>query len=106
MVALSALKRANYKCEINDKHSGFIRKSNGTNYTEPHHLIPLSMQNRFENSLDVEANIVSLCSNCHNQLHYGKDPDLLLETLYNLRKDELDSAGIHITLDRLKQLYR
>lgn len=29
--------------------------------------------NRFESvSLDVTENIVSLCSNCHNEIHYGK----------------------------------
>lgn len=38
---------------------------------EPHHLIPLQYHEEFEWSLDVEANVVSLCSECHNQIHYG-----------------------------------
>ena len=107
-VALKALKRANYQCECQESgevHPGFIRKTNGTNYTEPHHLIPLSEQDNFEFSLDVPANIVSLCSNCHNQLHYGLDPVPLLTKLYEARKDELKAAGIEITLEELIVLY-
>lgn len=83
-----------------------IRKTNGTNYTEPHHLIPLSEQDNFEYGLDVPANIVSLCSNCHNQLHYGLAPVPLLTKLYEARKDELKAAGIEITLVELITLYK
>ncbi len=107
-VALNALIRANYQCECQtdeEKHPGFIRKSNGTNYTEPHHLIPMSEQDRYENSLDVPANIISLCSNCHNFLHYGKEPQELLTKLYEMRKNELKEAGIEITLDKLISIY-
>lgn len=108
-IALKALKRANYQCECQESgevHPGFIRKTNGTNYTEPHHLIPLSEQDNFEYSLDVPANIVSLCSNCHNQLHYGLDPVPLLTKLYEARKDELKAAGIEISLEDLISLYK
>lgn len=54
----------------------------------------MAEQERFEYSLDVQTNIVSLCSNCHKRLHYGKDPELLLKQLYEERKDELKAAGI------------
>lgn len=103
--ALKALKRANYECELDKWHSSFIRKSNGTNYTEPHHLVPMSEQDSFKKSLDVQANIVSLCSNCHNELHYGKEPESLLKKLYDARRDELEVAGILITFDRLLKCY-
>lgn len=63
-------------------HPSFIRKTNGTNYTELHYLGPMSEQDNYEKDLDVQANIASLCSNCHNQLHYGKDPEDLLRKLY------------------------
>lgn len=108
-IALKALKRANYQCECQESgevHLSFIRKTNGTNYTEPHHLIPLSEQDNFEFSLDVPANIISLCSNCHNQLHYGIDPVPLLKKSYELRKGELKAAGIEITLEELVALYK
>lgn len=106
--ALKALKRANYQCECQENgkiHPSFIRKKNGTNYTEPHHLIPMCEQDDFEHSLDVPANIVSLCSNCHNQLHYGKDFRSLLKKLYEIRKDELKVAGIDVSLKKLISYY-
>lgn len=104
--SLKALKRANYACEIDVSHPSFIRKSNGTNYTEPHHLVPMAEQGRFECSLDVQANIVSLCSNCHKRLHYGKDPELLLKQLYEERKEELKAAGITISYKELLAMYK
>ncbi len=104
-ISINALKRAGYLCEVDNEHPGFIRKSDGTNYTEPHHLIPMYMQRFFENSLDVEANIVSLCSNCHNLLHYGKDKVEVLKSLYELSKKELEQAGIKISFKDLVAIY-
>lgn len=104
-ISINALKRAGHLCEVDNRHPGFIRKSDGTNYTEPHHLIPMCMQRFFENSLDVEANIVSLCSNCHNLLHYGKDKVEILKQLYDLRKKELKEAGIEISFNDLLDMY-
>ncbi len=57
-------------------------------------LIPLQYEDEFECSLDVQANIVSLCSNCHNNIHYGADSKTLLVDLFNKRKDEIYKAGI------------
>lgn len=104
-VAANALCNADYKCELCPEHKTFIRKSNGKPYTEPHHLIPMKFQKDFNVSLDVENNIVSLCSNCHNMLHYGADIDVELEVLYNNRKNLLKSAGIIIKFSDLKSYY-
>lgn len=104
--ALKALKHANYECEIDKEHPSFIRKTNGTNYTEPHHLVPMSEQDNYDVSLDVQANIVSLCSNCHNQLHYGKDSEELLRKLYDARKEELQAASITVNFEELLKLYK
>ena len=106
MVAANALCNADYKCEVCAEHETFIRKSNGKPYTEPHHLVPIKYQSRFGVSLDVENNIVSLCSNCHNRIHYGADADRLLELLYTQRKEELEKAGINLSIDELKNLYK
>jgi len=103
--ASNALMRAEFKCEIDPNHLSFLRKSNKKNYTEPHHLIPMSAQESFGNSLDTEANIVSLCSNCHNQIHYGIGSDSLLKKLYSSRKDDLEKTGISITVEQLLQIY-
>lgn len=105
IVAINALIRAEYMCEIDKNHPSFISRTSKKNYTEPHHLIPMSCQEQFDYSLDVEANIVSLCSNCHNQIHYGDNAEKLIETLYNKRKDELDKAGIMLEIEELKLLY-
>lgn len=105
-IAQRALIRANHKCEVNNLHPSFISKRTNKNYTEPHHLIPISYQEGFQNSLDVEANIISLCSNCHNEIHYGRDSGRMIELLYKKRKTELKSAGIEITLEDLLNLYK
>ncbi len=103
--SIIALKKALFKCEIDENHPSFIRK-NGGNYTEPHHLIPMKYQNDFEKSLDVPANIVSLCSNCHNQIHYGKNAEELIKFLYEQRKDSLKNAKISIGLKKLLKMYK
>jgi hypothetical protein len=97
--ALIALEKANNLCEINNEHESFIRKNTHVKYMEPHHLIPLKYDELFEFSLDVPANIVSLCSNCHNEIHYGEDAELLLRNLWEKRKDILDRAGLCVMRD-------
>ena len=103
--AINALKRADFKCEVDINHKTFKRRGKKIDYTEPHHLIPLKFFNEFENSLDVEANIVSLCSHCHNLVHYGDGAEEIIEFLWKERKNELKSAGIEIELDNLKCYY-
>lgn len=100
-----ALKNANHQCENNLDHECFTRRSNGEPYTEPHHLIPICFQDVFDYSIDVVGNIVSLCSGCHNEIHYGKDADLMITKLYNERKEKLKEAGLEITLDELLDMY-
>lgn len=104
-VALYALEKAGHRCEINAGHETFMRKADGLPYTEPHHLIPMAAQDRFDVSLDVPENIVSLCSNCHNEIHYGKDARDLITQLFEMRHTMLESAGISITLQEVLALY-
>ena len=103
--ALNALYMAGYQCELGREHPSFIRRNSDINYTEPHHLIPMAFQDMFDYSLDVEANIVSLCSNCHNKIHYGEGAKEMLMQLYDARKDALDKAGIMISKKKLLSLY-
>ena len=104
-VSLNALVLANHKCEIDENHPSFVRKNTILPYSEPHHLVPLSFFEQFPVSLDVEENVVSLCSNCHNQLHYGKNIKPLLHKLYEERKELLHLAGIDVTLQELFKMY-
>ena len=103
--AAHALAHAHFTCEVDPAHPTFLRKRSDRPYTEPHHLIPLSFQDQFDVSLDVEENIVSLCSRCHDEIHYGRDADRLIRKLYEERKEVLASAGIEITLDGLLSMY-
>lgn len=105
-VSGNALLKAGFRCEVDAQHPGFIRKNSDKNYTEPHHLIPLSAQKDFPNvNLDREQNIVSLCSHCHNLLHYDADIEETLYKLYTLRKDLLKLIGIDISYEDLKKYY-
>lgn len=111
-VAINALARAEYVCEYQKEHLVFQRKNKKTTYTEPHHLIPLKYHDMFINSLDVEANIVSLCSHCHNLIHYGHESEKLIEELFLRRIKELKDAGIaqlkdgrELTIDILLYFY-
>lgn len=104
--ALNALAIADYKCEVDPKHPTFIRKKNNLPYTEPHHLIPMAYSDNFDLSLDVEENIVSLCSHCHNQIHYGKDIEIILQPLYEQRKDMLARVGLYIKYAELLKMYK
>lgn len=104
-VAMNALAHANYKCEVDINHTTFLRKNLDIGYTESHHLIPMSYTDLFSVSLDIEENIVSLCSNCHNLLHYGRDFKDILEKIYNERKDDLNKVGIDITFEELLNMY-
>ena len=76
---------------------------------EPHHLIPIAKTDHFGVSLDREQNIFSLCSNCHNQIHYGKKEDVqrLISKLFLSREQEICSIlGRYITLEEIYQIYK
>lgn len=105
--AVNALKKAKYLCEYSEKDKVFKRKS-GTNYTESHHLIPISKYNDFKYSLDVEGNIVSLCCYCHRVLHYGKMEEKIpiLKKLYRNRIKDLEECGLKITFNKLLGYYK
>jgi 5-methylcytosine-specific restriction protein A len=70
-VAAAALKKANFKCEIDHDHETFTSNATKLPYVEAHHLIPMSKQSNFKVSLDVTANIAALCPMCHRLLHHG-----------------------------------
>jgi len=95
-VAAEAIKRADFKCELDPSHKTFISNAKGFPYVEAHHLIPISQQGFFAVSLDVTANIIALCPMCHRLLHHGKasDKNKHLVKLHTLRKDRLTEKEI------------
>lgn len=68
----------------------------------------MKYQDDFEYSLDVDANVVSLCVICHKILHFGKIEDKvkIINKLYELRKNELALSGLEISLEELIDLYK
>lgn len=104
-VARTALALANHCCEVDEDHPTFISKRYGLPYTEPHHLVPIAFADSFEVSLDVPENVVSLCSHCHNEIHYGRDIRNILRWLYENRRAQLNSVGIKITFEDLLLMY-
>lgn len=106
-VSSNAINDANFQCEINSKHETFLNSGTKRQYVEGHHLIPLKYQSQFEYSLDVGANVISLCPNCHRRLHHGRKKDIRedVEILFNIRKERLIKCGLKINLDQLKDMY-
>ena len=104
--AINALSHAGFVCEIDAAHPTFLRRNSDKPYTEPHHLVPMSASADFAHSLDVEENIVSLCSTCHNQIHYGQGAEALLRRLYDERKDGLRRVHIELSFQQLLDYYQ
>lgn len=107
-VAKRALNRANHLCEVNPEHASFLRRSGDVLYMEPHHLIPISFTDYFGVNLDREQNIFSLCSNCHNHIHYGTREDIraLITKLFLSRAQEICSIlGREISTEEVYRIY-
>ncbi|WAH37033.1 MrcB family domain-containing protein [Alicyclobacillus dauci] len=106
-IARGALENANFLCEFDPTHVSYTSKRTGRNYVEAHHLVPLNLQDQFEYSLDVTANVVALCRNCHGRIHYAvaSEKEEVLEKLYELRRERLLGHGIDIGLEDLKRAY-
>lgn len=107
-VALCALKLANYKCALDEKHETFISQTTSKNYVEVHHLIPIKYYDEFDADVDNVANIVVLCPNSHRRLHYGQfeDKEHLLEILYNGHIHNLKIVDLKIEKDELFAMYK
>lgn len=106
-VAKTAINKANYSCEFDSTHTSFNSKYTNKMYVEAHHLIPVNFEDNFEYSLDIGSNIVSLCPNCHRKIHnaISEERNIMIEKLFNERKEYLKKQGIEITLEDLKNKY-
>lgn len=108
LISKNALDRAGHKCEIDPAHQSFQRRNSPNLYMEPHHLIPMSKTDHFGVTLDREQNIFSLCSNCHNQIHYGTKEDVqkLISQLFLSREHDICSILKEpVTLEELYKIY-
>ena len=100
-------KQAKHLCQIDCDHPTFKRRDGVHSYVEAHHLIPTKNQDQFPRvDLDNPANIVAICSNCHNCIHYGHKPEAekLIAQLYEIKRAALKEATLDIGLERLLEL--
>lgn len=65
-VVAEVLFRAKGICESCKQKAPFKRVSNGSDYLEVHHIVPLSVGGE-----DTVENAIALCPNCHRQEHHG-----------------------------------
>ena len=107
-IAKEAIEKGNYRCHISNLHITFDSSKNNKNFVEAHHLIPIKFQGDFTYSIDVPANIIPLCPNCHRKLHYGKyeEKSSNLSILLQERKNILMKYGIKIDREKLLSYYK
>lgn len=101
-----ALALADYKCEVDSSHVSFIAEKNNKPFMEGHHAIPITMQPKFDHSLDNYANIVCLCPICHRRIHYGIMDDRIdmLRRIYHSRGERLASSGIQLSCNEFIEI--
>ncbi|EIJ0947430.1 MULTISPECIES: HNH endonuclease [Vibrio] len=106
-LAANAIKYSRYQCQFDPSHLSFIAASSLQQYVEVHHLIPIAYTYMFSCSLDVPANLIVLCPNCHKAIHFGvpETKRVYLEKFYRERYFDLQSAGINISLNDLFSFY-
>lgn len=111
LVGKVSIKKADYKCENNISHETFISAHTNHQFMEAHHLIPINQQEvmweRYGVNVDCTENIVSLCPNCHREIHYAvkEVKRELIQKLYKIKKNELSNIGLYTSLDELFEIY-
>ena len=106
VIVEQVLKADKRQCEIDANHKTFVMRRNNEPYLEGHHLIRMEHQDRFAKSLDVYANIIGLCPNCHRQLHLGKYAEIraIISPIYDLRAERLAKSGLELSKDEFLAL--
>ena len=87
--------QTNFCCEVNHDHKTF-KSVIYPNFVLGHHLVPMAVQKNFASiNLDCIDNMVSLCPNCHYQIHYGtrEAKKEIFDKIVSNRKDDLLKIG-------------
>ncbi|MEC8067150.1 MAG: HNH endonuclease [Pseudomonadota bacterium] len=105
-IGKAVIESEGFLCCIDPAHKTF-QNERGNQFMEAHHIIPISFQNEWDVNIDCRANVVSLCPNCHRQVHNGNGnaKRYILNKLFNLRVDELGKRDIRISCEKLLSLY-
>ncbi len=106
-ISKTVIEKAEYQCQIDNKHMTFYTTKNIL-FAEGHHLIPMSFQKHFlPINLDRKENIISLCPVCHRAVHLGneKEKEKRLEILFKIKQKELKDVKLEIDFKELISLY-
>ena len=98
---LKAKQRDNYQCVIDPTHTYFSSSSKG--YVEGHHVIPMFQQKNYDFKLDDVQNIVSLCPNCHREMHFSDTKELILQKIFRHNEEYMHTHNIE--LDDFYKMY-
>lgn len=85
------LARKGYRCRICDFNFREKYGSIGKHYIEVHHIIPVSMLGP-NYRIDVDKDLIPVCSNCHAMLH-KKNPPYLPEELISIINSEKEKRN-------------
>ncbi|WP_405276684.1 HNH endonuclease [Methanobrevibacter sp.] len=102
-VIQTVLEDSEYSCFFDKTHITF-ESYNRPNYVEGHHVIPVALNDSFDEELDCEDNVIALCPNCHKAIHYATNEhkeDLLKYIIDN----DVNLSRFDITLEDLKEFY-
>lgn len=91
---LKAKERDKYRCGVDKRHKTFIAK--GKPYVEGHHIIPMFQQKNYDFVLDNVDNIISLCPNCHREIHFSDKKQLILQKIFKINESYMNSHQIDL----------
>lgn len=111
-ISKQTLQSAGFKCQHKSDHLTFLTPK-GVPYMEGHHLIPCTTTNSeyfwktYRCNIDCEENIVCLCPTCQRRIHFGskEEKTIIIRDLYTKQLENLQKAGIFISLEELVDLY-
>lgn len=97
------LNESHCTCFFNDIHESF-KNFNRYDHVEAHHIIPVNLNDSFDEELDCKENLIVLCPHCHKAIHYATNEckEELLQTI--LDNDE-NFSKFNLSLDDLKEIY-
>jgi 5-methylcytosine-specific restriction protein A len=96
-----AKERDGFYCVLSKEHKTFLSK--GQNYVEGHHIIPMFQQKNYLFNLDDVDNIISLCPNCHREIHSSDDKKDILTQVYKKNQRYMKNNGVSV--DDLYKMY-
>jgi transcriptional regulator with XRE-family HTH domain len=94
--------REKFSCEIDKAHESFLTDQ-GERYMDVVPLVPFSYGMQFKKAIMSECNGVCLCPTCAAKYVHGRaeDREDMLIKLYRKHKNELEDAGIDLSLAKV-----